>query len=139
MEVKVEIILVSKHFAGEVNIKLELDRILVVSVLYGEDDLILANVYAPNDSREKIPCFKNLQELLGDFSGKPLLLCSDYNCVARNELGIISRLPCRVSEINQFNKLINDLGLKDGWRTFHPGEKDFNWSRLNPFFCSSSC
>ena len=67
---KWELILVSKHFTGEVNIKLEMDRILVVSVLYGEHDLIVANVYAPNYSREKISFFKNLQVLLGDFSEK---------------------------------------------------------------------
>ena len=67
---KRELILVSKHFAGEVNIKLELDRNLVVSVLYGEHDLIVANVYAPNDSRETISFSKNLQALLGDFSEK---------------------------------------------------------------------
>ena len=53
--------------------------------------------------------------------------------MARNELDIISGLPHRVSEVNQFSKLINDLGLKDGWKTFHPGEKDFTWSRLSPF------
>ena len=63
---KEKLILVSKHFSGEVKIELELDRISVVSVLYGEHDLIVANVYAPNDSREKI--FENLQELPGDFS-----------------------------------------------------------------------
>ena len=54
---KGELSLVSKHFAGEVNTELELDRILVVSVLYGEHNLIVANVYAPNDSREKISFF----------------------------------------------------------------------------------
>ena len=54
---KGELILVPKHFAREVHIKLELDRILVVLVLYGEHDLIMANVYAPNDSREKISFF----------------------------------------------------------------------------------
>ena len=49
--------MVLKHFAGEVNIELELDRILVVSVLFAEHDLIVANVYAPNDSIEKISFF----------------------------------------------------------------------------------
>ena len=58
--------------------------------------------------------------------------------MTRNELDIISGLPHRISEVKQFNKLINDLGLKDGWRTFHPGEKDFTWSRLKPFCCSIS-
>ena len=53
-----ELILVSEHFSGEVKIELEWDRILVVSVLYGEHDLIVANVYAPNDSREKISFFR---------------------------------------------------------------------------------
>ena len=44
----------SLHFSRKVNIEVECDRILVVSVLYDEHDLIFANVYAPNDSREKI-------------------------------------------------------------------------------------
>ena len=39
------------------------------------------------------------------------MVCGDFNCVAINELDI-SGLPYRVSEVNQFNKLINDLGLK---------------------------
>ena len=41
--------------------------------------------------------------------------CGDFNCVAKNEQDIISGLPHRVSEANQLKKLINDLGVKDGW------------------------
>ena len=131
---KGELILVSKHFAGEVNIELELDRILVVSVLYGKHDLIVANVYTPNDSREKISFFlRTYRYCLVTSAKKTFLLHGDSNCVTRNELDIISGLPHRISEVKQFNTLINDLGLKDGWRTFHPGEKDFTWSRLNRF------
>ena len=121
---KWELIMVSKHFSGKVKLELVLDRVLVVSVFYGEHDIIVANVYAPNESREKISFCINLHELLGDFSEQTFMLCGDFNCVARNELDI-SALPHRVSEVNQFSKLINDLVLKDGWRTFHPGGKDF--------------
>ena len=95
-----------QNICREVNIKLELDSTLVVSVLYSEHDLIVAIVYAPNDSREKMSFFfKNLQVLLGDFSEKTFLLCGDFNCVTRNELDIISGIPHRISEVKQFNKL----------------------------------
>ena len=50
---KGELIMVSKYFSGKVKLKLALDRVLVVSVFYGEHDIIVANVYAPNESREK--------------------------------------------------------------------------------------
>ena len=130
---KGEVILVSKQFAGEVNIEMNCNRTLVISIFYGEHELTVANVYAPNDAREKISFFKTLKDLLYDYSGKPLILCGDFNCVVQNEIDVISGLPHRESEINEFNKLISDLGLKDGWRTFHPDEKDFTWSRFNPF------
>ena len=41
--------MVSKHFSEELNIELECDSILVISLLYGEHDLIGVNVYAPNE------------------------------------------------------------------------------------------
>ena len=71
--------------------------------------------------------------MFSDLSEKTFMLCGDFNCVARNELDTISGLTHRISEVKQINKQIHDLGIKDGRRTFHPGEKDFTWSRLNPF------
>ena len=128
-----EVVLVSKHFSGEVQIAMQSDRILVVSVLYGEHELTIANVYAPNDSREKLSFYKKLRELLTDVSEQSFMLCGDFNCVVNNDLDIVSGLPHRVSEVKELNSLISDLGLKDGWRSSHPSEKDFTWSRLNPF------
>ena len=50
---KGEAILVSKHFNGKVDLEVARERMMIVSVLYGNYDLKIANVYAPNEVREK--------------------------------------------------------------------------------------
>ena len=60
----------------------------------------------------------------------------DLNCGAKNKLDIMSGLPHRVGEVNQLNKLINGLGLKDGRRTFHPSEKALPLGKFNRFLAS---
>ena len=52
-----EIILVSKHFEGHVNLILAQTRILVVSVKLSNYNFKVANVYAHNNSAEKINFF----------------------------------------------------------------------------------
>jgi exodeoxyribonuclease-3 len=130
---KGETVLVSKHFAGEVSLEEARDRMLVLSVEHERIKLKIANVYAPNSASEKILFFRALEDYLEDISNGNLLLFGDFNCVMHNELDNISGRPHNQAEVAAFNESINALNLTDVWRSFHPEEKEFTWSRNSPF------
>lgn len=128
-----EVILVSKHFNGQADLLLSQDRLLVVSVWEDNLNLIIANVYAPNNTKEKIKFFHKLTEKLSEFNGKNVVLSGDFNCSLNSELDIISGQSHDESEIDALNETIDALNLTDAWRIHHPTDKEFTWSRSNPF------
>ena len=128
-----EVILVSKYFAGQVNLDVAKERIITVTVKYGKYDLKVCNLYAPNNSDEKLSFFSDLQVYFRDSDLDNLILFGDFNCVLDNHSDIISGQPHKNEEVRCFNHMINALGLKDSWRALHDTEKDFTWSRCNPF------
>lgn len=130
---KGEMILISKRFTGKVNLEESMDRVQIVSVQLGDVSFIIANVYAPNDSKEKIQFLYKLRSILHSFMGKRLLLLGDFNTVVNNDLDIVSGRPHCKTEINTIKELITSLSLTDVWRVFHDMEKEFTWCRYHPF------
>ena len=57
----------------------------------------------------------------------------DFNCSLNPDFDIISGQSHDESEIEALNETLNTLELTDVWRTHHPTEKGFTWSRLHPF------
>ena len=128
-----EMILISKHFSGSVKLEKCQDRLITVLVEYGEIHLVLANIYAPNDTAEKIRFFNILQTILCEYRLSNLIIMGDFNCVINNKLDIISGHPHKNTEIDQFIETITVLGTQDAWRIFHPDEREFTWCRHTPF------
>ena len=125
--------MISKHCHDEINEVLSEDRILGITVTREKENLLLVNVYAPNESSEKITFYNHIAEMLNDFKEYEVILLGDFNCVLNNELDIVSGHPHNKIEIDKFNEALNRLGLYDAWRMFHPTEKDFTWNRFRPF------
>lgn len=128
-----EMILISKHFSGSVKIEKCQDRLIIVSIEYGEIHFVLVNIYAPNDTTEKIRFFNILQTILFEYRLGNLIIMGDFNCVINNELDIISGHPHKKTEVDQFIETVTVLGTQDAWRIFHPDEKEFTWCRHTPF------
>jgi exonuclease III len=74
---KGEVILISKYFKGEVQLKLSQERILVVSVVHDRFNITIANVYAPNITKDKIDYFQNLVDILKVYEDDDLIVVGD--------------------------------------------------------------
>ena len=127
-----EIVMVSKHFSGTVNLEICQDRIIVVTIQTGSFNFALANIYAPNKKPDKVRFFNVLQRILCNYMTN-LIVMGDFNCVKDNNLDIISGNPHNAIEIEQLRETTSSLGVHDVWRVFHAEERDYTWSRHNPF------
>ena len=79
--------------AINVNIEQCQDRLIIISVQHGNYKLIIANVYAPNNSADKIAFFRTLHNALVDYRNHDVMILGDFNCVMNNTLDIVSGRP----------------------------------------------
>ena len=128
-----EVIFVNKRFGDQIKVEIKEQRILMVKVNCENFNFYLANVYSPNNGVDKSVFFEQLQQLLIEYKDDNLIVVGDFNCVSNNTLDIISGNPHRTIEVQAFNKMRTSLQLTDIWRVLHKDEKDFTWSRQNPF------
>ena len=128
-----EVFLVSKHCNAEVRQITLQERILLVSVKNEKYNVVIANIYAPNKTADKIEYFRSLVDKLKDFDDTELIITGDFNCTLNSDLDIISGQPHEKSESEAFLQMTQRIGLTDMWRLYHPGEKEATWMRLNPY------
>ena len=60
-------------------------------------------------------------------------MCGDFNCVLDNELDIISGDQHNARDVNKFNDFVLKSEVNDAWRLFNAEQKEYTWSRKNPF------
>ena len=103
-------------------------RFLILDVAFDDTHFILANIYAPNDAKQQIVFFKDLQKHLGEFTQENMIIVGDFNCALTNRDkkggNPISRKALVIKEIEQ---LANLLDLTDIWRDRNPVEERFTW------------
>ena len=128
-----EMILISKSFNGTVSFKESVDRILVATVQIEYKQYTVVNAYSPNDTKEKITFLLKLQTILKKYDDKNILLAGDFNMVMSNDLDIITGKPHNEKEVKQFRETMQNNGLVDIWRVLHEKDKEYTWSRHNPF------
>lgn len=130
---KREMFLISKNVTQSIGVEICQDRVLGISVKSNNEQYIIVNVYAPNDSMEKIRFFNILQKILTKYSNDKLIICGDFNCVLDNEKDIISGRPHSKVEVREFNQNMSKLDVHDVWRSLNPDDKEYSWNRYNPF------
>ncbi|KAK0439471.1 uncharacterized protein EV420DRAFT_1279539, partial [Desarmillaria tabescens] len=105
--------------------------ILLKTRWYGEKEIIILGIYAPNvkqrDAKESAEFFKTLfnfftahREWWPDYMGGDMNFVEDP----------IDRLPMRADHadvLTAFDNLKELLGLRDGWRRTYPDRKDFSF------------
>ena len=127
-----QVSLIKKDFAYDFIVTYKSDRILTVSCETENGTVHFVNIYAPNISSEKTDFFRALTDHLDQLDGEKIV-CGDFNCVLDNKLDITSGNIHKVSDVMMFQNLTVNIGLNDVWRLFHPDEKEYSWSRKNPF------
>ena len=118
------------------NIKLiaSSDRYIISYInIGGGKKLILVNIYAPNDNREKIYFFNNIsceiRKAMLNKNDHSIICGGDFNTVHDNDLDIISGEKHNIDVVNRFKKLLNENLLIDTWRQFNESEKMYTWRR----------
>ena len=114
------------------------DDRMIISLLEGIDrNLVLANVYAPCNTKEKIIFFEKLNNIISsvcyNIANYHLIVLGDFNSVMDNDLDIISGDQHSQILVAKFNNFINELCLCDAWRLKNPLVRTHTWSRVNPF------
>ena len=128
-----QIILFRKNLVDTYNIIYNSKRILAVEVEVLEKSIAIVNVYAPNNNMEKTCFFEELNNVISNITAEGLLICGDFNCVLDNKLDIISGGAHSNVLVPTFHNVIYSHDLYDVWRLFHPQEKQYTWSKKNPF------
>ena len=128
-----QIILIKKNFPFQVEPLFKSDRILTIKISFNDHDLHVTNVYAPTASGEKRNFLNELRNYIHSLENSDQLVCGDFNCVRDNKKDIISGDEHPIRDVNAFNTFITQSDLNDVWRLFNSSDKEFTWSRANPF------
>jgi exonuclease III len=130
-----QIFLVAKKWADKVSLIYKDDRVLLIKLVTDNKTLIIANIYAPQSVADKIRFFSHIHEVADEHNQEDasLIILGDFNTVMNNEEDIITGEKHDRKETEALNQMISHLDIHDTWRTQHPGEKQYTWSRNHPF------
>ena len=130
-----QIILVAKKWKENVQCLYKDSRILILEMAVANKKIIIANIYAPQTTTEKTQFYTHLQTTIGNLNREDnhLVIVGDFNTVMHNTQDIITGEHHNKKEVETLNQLTTDLDLHDSWRTLHPENKDYTWSRNQPF------
>ena len=121
-------------------------RYIIAKISTGDEELSIANIYAPNHHIEQIAFVKNLSaSLISKTDTTKLIISGDWNCTLtpKDKRG---GLPWRGTEYrNLVIDLMDEIGLVDIYRKLHPNLKAFTYeskslklkSRIDYFLISS--
>jgi len=105
-------------------------RFLGARITLDDVQIVLANVYAPNDTTHQVLFLKEIQKLLSNFAQEKIIIDGDFNCALSPNGGnpTSKKLPV----IKEIDNLCHLYGLCDIWRFLNPTAKQFTWR--NKFF-----
>ena len=114
------------------------ERVLLIEIAITNKKIYISNVYAPQAKQDKIDFFAHVQHTMDSLDikkkkKKSLILLGDFNSVMDNNLDIVTGEKHNGLEVEALNKLTADLDLHDCWRVKHGNEREYTWSRNQPF------
>ena len=111
------------------------DRIIVSSIVINNETFYIVNVYSPCNPLEKIEFLKQLYTTLlqhiDNLNDKNVICLGDFN-IAIDNLDVVAGRPHAENVRRSLTDFLQNTGLTDSWRLFHPEERSFTWSRNNP-------
>ncbi len=121
-------------------------RMALLNIEIGSIEYSLLNVYAPNDSSDRISFLKQIRLFLNQHAVTKtrLIIAGDFNCVLERK----DRASGNIDNSSNFlRQLLDDLKLIDIWRSLHPNEVEYTYihpsvcqrnSRIDYILCSES-
>lgn len=103
-------------------------RYIILDRMFADTQVVLVNIYAPNDVHQQVFFFKELQHQLNDYAVEIIIIGGYFNCmltdVDKKGGNPFSR---KIPVIQQINKLCNLYELTDIWWQRNPNEEKFTW------------
>ena len=107
-------------------------RLLVAKVTFASKQILLCNIYAPND--DNVPFFENVFAVLADTYYTDIIIGGDFNFIVmdieKDKLGGLAKTHSK--SCAYLKQKMSDMDLIDKWRIKDPDVKQFTWRRRNP-------
>ena len=123
-------ILVNPRYQFEVirSIKDKNGRSIILEIKLDNQNLALANVYAPNDISQQIKFYQDLNQTLSGFSDCNLIIGGGFNCaLTPKDRKSVKQRSNKPTVINEIEHLCSNFALTDIWRELNPQALSFTW------------
>ena len=109
-------------------------NLIIVACKIGTQTYLLVNVYGPNEDNPNF--YHSLRDHLETFQTDHTIIGGYFNFVISKDVDSFNYArEYNVNAKQMFINFINDYALIDTWRTLHPNELEYTWSRNNPLKC----
>ena len=98
--------------------------------------ITIINTYAPCPATEKIDFYRHVNHVIEEITRNndtDIILAGDLNSVMDNRKDIIAGEKHNGREVEALQDLILNTDLNDVWRLQHEDQREYTWSRNNPF------
>ena len=105
-------------------------RSIILEIKLDNQNLVLANVYAPNDIQQQIKFYQNLYQTLPGFSDRNLIIGGDFNCALTpkdRKSTSVKQGSIKHTVINEIGHLCSNFALTGIWREINPQALSFKW------------
>ena len=103
-------------------------RYIYFDLIINDEEFRLVNIYAPNNSTQRINFFKNMPKWVNVSDRN--LIGGDYNCVQNYSSDRLNCVGGKDDEgLIELSSCMNKCNLEDVWRRRHPNDRMFTFSR----------
>ena len=103
-------------------------RLIVLVTKMNDANLVLMNLYSPNDISQQVQFFDKVMNKLSNYAGENIIVGGDFNC-ALTESDKIGGKPVENKKRvrDKITQLCDLYDLQDIWREMNPKKKQFTW------------
>ena len=141
-------IFIKKHLKPKMVFASEDGRLLMVEISYQGEEILLVNIYAPNESQHNF--FSQLKNQLTGKAEQKICIMGDFNAIISKEKDTSTSSRNKKKRSRNiipkvFLEMAEELSLIDIWRTRNPNKKDYtfysnrhnSWSRIDNCWISA--
>ena len=103
-------------------------RLIILDTKMNDTNLVLINLYAPNDLSQQVQFFDRITDKLSNYAYENIIIGGDFNC-SLTHLDKAGGKPVENKKfvIDKISNPINLYSMHDVWREKNPNEKQFTW------------
>ena len=129
-------VLINKSLMQSAELVFKDKRVIAVQIKHLDRTITIINTYAPCPTTEKIDFYRHVNHVIEEITRNndtDIILAGDLNSVMDNRKDIIAGEKHNGREVEALQDLILNTDLNDVWRLQHEDQREYTWSRNNPF------